>query len=81
VCVCVCVCVCVVLMCASRPGFDVCLWSQTGEDFTYLYSLIGFLCLLYSFKVFRYLSISKKMSSLWLTLARASSDLISFGIG
>ena len=54
---------------------------QTGENFTSLFSLIGFLCLLKALKVFRYLSISKKMSSLWLTLSRASVDLLSFGLG
>lgn len=46
-----------------------------------LYDLIGFQCLLYSFKVFRFLSISKKMSTLWLTLKMASGDLLSFGLG
>ncbi len=32
-------------------------------------------------QVFRYLSISKNMNSLWLTLSRATKDLVAFGFG
>lgn len=62
--------------------FDVyVLVAQAGEIHNRLYTCIGFQCLLYSFKVFRFLSISKKMSTLWLTLKMASGDLLSFGLG
>ena len=32
-------------------------------------------------QVFRYLGISKNMNALWLTLFRASHDLVAFGLG
>jgi hypothetical protein len=55
--------------------------TQVGESFTTLFSLVGFLTLLKSLKVFRFLSISKKMNSLWLTLKRASQSLLYFALG
>lgn len=44
-------------------------------------SLAGFIGLLCCLKVFKFMSISKKMNALWLTLGRAAPDLVAFAIG
>lgn len=45
------------------------------------FEVLGFLGLLYAIKCFWFLSISRKMTALWLTLRYASSDLFFFSVG
>jgi hypothetical protein len=52
-----------------------------AQNFNYAVTFAGFLGFLMSMKFFKYFSISRRMSTLWLTLARASQSLIAFTIG
>jgi hypothetical protein len=45
------------------------------------FTLIGLVGLMAALKVFKFLAISKKMNTLWLTLSRAAPDLFTFLVG
>ncbi len=45
------------------------------------FTLIGLTGLMAALKVFKFLAISKKMNTLWLTLSRAAPDLLTFLVG
>jgi hypothetical protein len=44
-------------------------------------SIAGCIGLISALKIFKFLSISKKMNTLWLTLSRAAPDLLAFLVG
>jgi hypothetical protein len=44
-------------------------------------SVAGCIGLISALKIFKFLSISKKMNTLWFTLSRAAPDLLAFLVG
>jgi hypothetical protein len=57
---------------------DVDAMMQRFSDFN---TAFGFIGLMSALKVFKFLAISKKLNALWLTLARAAPDLLTFLVG
>lgn len=55
--------------------------GQLAERYVGAFTIAGGLGLLYSLKLFRYLSINKQMATMWTTLHRASTDLAAFLLG
>jgi len=54
---------------------------QTTESAQLAFSWAGAVGLASCVKLFQYMSLSKKLNTLWLTLERAASDLVAFFIG
>ena len=52
-----------------------------AQNYSDGFSLAGFYALMTFLKGFRYLSISRRMNSLWLTLHSALSDIVTFIVG
>lgn len=52
-----------------------------AQNFNYAITFAGTLGFLMSMKFFKYFSISRRMNTLWLTLARAANSLLAFAIG
>ena len=51
------------------------------EKYSGAYIIAGCVGLIASLKIFKFLSISKKMNTLWFTLSRAAPDLLAFLVG
>jgi hypothetical protein len=62
----------------NNPNF-VDLYDE-AEGFIMVLSWAGLVCLAASFRLFQFMSISKKMSTMWLTLSQGFVDLIAFAV-
>lgn len=74
------------LLSPERSEFDVNQEHFTdmysmAEAYTLTFSWAAILALAYCLKIFEFLALSKKMSTLWLTLNRAMSDIVAFIVG
>lgn len=69
-----------VLTCVTNFALRLCC-LQMGYNFLVAFSFAGFNCLFSCLKLFKFLSLNKRTNTLWLTLQRASYDLVMFMIG